>query len=110
MVVYKEVSFLAYLLVLGMFILVRATDHDDHKKCTENVVILPTGYVHVQKGVRKIPYAPIVAQATMVATIIVLTELSFVKDSLTLGSQNLVLGIVMEKLSFQNVPFRKDRR
>ncbi|KAJ8554045.1 hypothetical protein K7X08_024723 [Anisodus acutangulus] len=35
MTVHKEVSFLAYLLVLGMFILVSATDHHDPKKCKE---------------------------------------------------------------------------
>ncbi|WMV21139.1 hypothetical protein MTR67_014524 [Solanum verrucosum] len=46
----------------------------------KNVVILAMGYAHVQKEVRKIPYAPIVVQGTRVATILVKTASLFVKE------------------------------
>ncbi|KAG5617825.1 hypothetical protein H5410_017649 [Solanum commersonii] len=58
-----------------------------------NAVNFPTLYVHVQKEVREIPYAPIVVQATRVVTITVLMELSFVKENLTLESKTQELVI-----------------
>ena len=75
-----------------------------------NVVILGLGYAHVHKEVRRIPYAPIVVQVLKVAIIIVLMELLFVKDNLTLETQKLALEIVIHILPIQSVPVQEERR
>ncbi|KAF3628744.1 hypothetical protein FXO38_28065 [Capsicum annuum] len=74
----------------------------------KNVVILGLGYVHVQKEVQKIAYAPIVEQATRVVTITVLTGLLFVKESLTPTTQKLALKIVIQELPIQSVHVSKE--
>ncbi|KAG5617810.1 hypothetical protein H5410_017634 [Solanum commersonii] len=53
------------------------------------------GYAHVQKEIRKIPYAPIVVQVIKVAIIIALLRLSFAKDNMTQKTQKLAPEIVI---------------
>ncbi|KAM3247285.1 hypothetical protein P3L10_009052 [Capsicum annuum] len=79
MAVHKEVSFLAYLLVLVEYFSYMLMPN----LVPRIVVILRMGYVHVQKKVQKNPYAPIVVQVIRVVTTTVLTGLLFVKESLT---------------------------
>uniref|UniRef100_M0ZZR7 Proteinase inhibitor type-2 CEVI57 n=1 Tax=Solanum tuberosum TaxID=4113 RepID=M0ZZR7_SOLTU len=67
------------------------------------------GYAHVQKEVRKIPYAPTVVQVIKVAIIIVLMGLSFAKDNLTQKTQKLAPEIVIHILPIQNVPVQEER-